>query len=685
MQYINENIFNNNNNIMTKDSTSSSYKLLLPIGITSIITLLIVTLSIGFIKMDAISKEMINTNDQNSIHSNLLRTMTESSLNRSMLLLEMVQSEDAFEIDDLYIQINQLATIFTVSREKLLQQNISHEQRSLFEEQSIITKENGPLEHKVFDLLLNERYEEAKSIFYNSTVKNRYENIRRLEKIFDLQNKIGHESFNQLKERSNQVLNTILASVITTLLICILLTIMIVRFQNISHLKLSKLANEDVLTGLSNRANLIWNLENTIKTKPDKSFALVFLDIDYFKSINDNYGHNIGDKILINFASKITKAICPNDILSRFGGDEFVLLLKSINSKEEAINRVSNISKMLDTSFDINGKKIFTTSSMGVTLYNRESKSNDAKTLLSQADFAMYLAKESGRNCFHLFSRHTHDKMKRGHAIEHELLSTLQNNNPDNHIFIEYQPLYNLEKLKVTGFEALIRWKNNNDEIISPSEFIPIAEKTNLINKVNSFVIKEVCRQKTHWKKSDICPNVRINFNLSGNKRSICELLNEFKQEVKIHNLQYTDFGIELTERTILDVDAETALEMERLTKLGLKILIDDFGTGYSSLSYLKKLPITTIKIDKSFIAGLPHDSDDKELVKTIITLGNSFKLDIIAEGVETIEQLNYLKDHSCILAQGYYLDRPLSINDVNAINESDYCLEQPNNRFNAS
>ena len=227
--------------------------------------------------------------------------------------------------------------------------------------------------------------------------------------------------------------------------------------------------------------------------------------------------------------------------------------------------------------------------------------------------------------------------------------------------------------MKITAYEALIRWKNKEGKLISPDEFIPVAEQTNLIDKINLLVIKEVCEQKAKWKKSAHNSDLRINFNLSGNKNSFNCLLVNFKEKIKYHDLDYNDFGIELTERTILEVDEETATEMKQLTQQGLKILIDDFGTGYSSLSYLKKLPITTIKIDKSFISGLPNSNDDKELVKTIITLGNSFKLDIIAEGVETKEQLDYLQRHSCQLAQGYYLNKPLPINTIDKFQQSDY------------
>lgn len=630
----------------------------------------------SFIKIDELSKQMIDANNHNSNNTLLLRKMTEASLNRNIALTRLFQSNDAFERDELYMKSNTLATDFSVARAKMKEQKLSDEQIDLLHMHGEIAKFNVEQEHIMYDYLVQDRLEEANYIFTNVTSEKRYKNMITLKKLSNIQNQLGQAEFIQLNQKSDQILKTMFLSVLFTITISVLLSVLTYRLQTSNDSKLTKLASTDVLTGLPNREKLISEVEKTITKTPDKIFALVFLDIDYFKIINDNYGHDIGDEILKQFSQTISDYITEGDVLSRFGGDEFVLLLKSINSKKEAIKVVSKLSSLLNTSFNIQNNEIFTSSSIGATIYSSKGNCMNTKGLLSQADNAMYLAKNAGRNCYYLFSKDTHEQIQKEHQIDQQLQTLLKKENINNQLHMNYQPLYDLNNLNIMSFEALIRWKNDKGVFIPPDEFIPIAEKTNLIEKINLFVINEVCKQKKEWNKTGTNLNVRINFNLSGNKKTFNHLLKQFKKHVKLYDLKYADFGIELTERTILEVEKETTEEMKYLAKQGLKILIDDFGTGYSSLSYLKKLPITTIKIDKSFISGLPNNCEDKELVNTIIALGNSFKLDIIAEGVETKGQLEYLQKHSCQQVQGYYLKKPLHTKVIDKFKETDYTFQ---------
>jgi len=315
------------------------------------------------------------------------------------------------------------------------------------------------------------------------------------------------------------------------------------------------------------------------------------------------------------------------------------------------------LSKNLETSFFINGSEIFVSASIGASLYPHDG--TDVKTLLKSADIAMYSAKESGRNCYQFFSRETSERMEKEHRISHALHTILKDNNRNKELRLMYQPLLNIDKGDMTECEALIRWTNAEGENIPADDFIALAEKSNLIEKINLFVIDEVCKRQNQWQQAGI-KNMRININLSGNKTIFDKLLGQFKRNLEDFNLSPALFGIELTERTLYEISQETINELDIVRKQGMKISIDDFGTGYSSLSYLKKLPITTLKIDKEFIAGLPNDKDDYALVKTIIALGHALGLDVVAEGVETKEQLAFLKNHSCNIAQGYYFHRPL-------------------------
>ena len=448
---------------------------------------------------------------------------------------------------------------------------------------------------------------------------------------------------------------------IVTVMVTLILTFFILKNQKMANRKLAYQANTDMLTLLPNRSRQIKNIQNQIKSKPESFFAVVFIDIDYFKIINDNYGHDIGDIILNKFAAQIKAHLKEGDILSRFGGDEFVLLLRSMKSKKQTKKFIKKLSSALDTSFLIDNTEIFITASIGVSFYTPncpDDKCNNPKILLKHADIAMYSAKQIGRNSFRFFSQETKDRIETEHNICHALHTILRNKDEQNELYLKYQPLLNIREEEVTECEALIRWKTIEGEI-SPDEFIPLAEKNNLIEKVNLFVINQACLQQYKWQQSKQKP-MRININLSGNKLVFSNLIARLKHNLHKYKLEPSLFGIELTERTISEISKDTLHDLELLRKNGMKISIDDFGTGYSSLSELKNLPVTTLKIDKAFIKGLPYDKKDHALVKTIIDLGHSLNLDIVAEGVENIEQHLFLKKHSCNVGQGYFYQKPL-------------------------
>jgi len=368
---------------------------------------------------------------------------------------------------------------------------------------------------------------------------------------------------------------------------------------------------------------------------------------------------------LKRFSRTIANAISPQDVLSRFGGDEFVLLLKNIKHRTDAVNFVEALSNELDTSYHIYDKEIFVSTSIGASTYPQDG--DNAKKLLKNADIAMYAAKQSGRNCHLFFSIENSIKLEREHTISHALQKVMKDNNKNNELYLVYQPLVNINDKNFNECEALIRWKDKDGNNINTGEFIEIAEKSNLIEKVNLFVIEEACKQQYQWQQEGIT-NIRININLSGNKRIFDKLLRGLLDNLGRYNLRPDQFGIELTERTMHEVSEETTEDLSHFRDLGMKIAIDDFGTGYSSLSYLKDLPITSLKIDRGFITNLPNDKVDVAIVKAIITLAHSLEFDVIAEGVETQEQFEFLQKYKCNIAQGYLLHRPLKATDISKL-----------------
>ncbi len=633
------------------------YRNILPVGFTIIILLMVTSSILTVFKMDERAKNNVKSASQQNLNSELLGSMSKSVLQRTLILVEMLQTRDPFKNDELFLELNATGTDFALARARFESQELEPRLQKLLETQAHVITINEPAINYFYELIQQENFKKAQSIFTDVTFPRITINLNLIQELTDNQYWVEQESVERSKKANEKDLAWITTINLISIIMSIILTVYIIRRQKINDKLLSVQAVTDSLTKLPNRESFIHNIEQQIKTEPDSTFAIVFFDIDYFKSINDNYGHEMGDEILKKYVHKLKSVINKTDILSRFGGDEFVLLLRNIDSKKEAEIFISELSKKLDASCVIDNNEIFLTSSIGVSVYSIDA--SDAKTLLKHADIAMYTAKESGRNCYQFFSLETQSKMEREHTISHALQTVIKNGNCDNELYLKYQPLLSIANNEINECEALIRWKTKDGAHIPTDEFITIAEKSNLIEKINLFVIEEACKQQKIWQKSGI-NNTRININLSGNKLIFAKLLKQFNHLIKVLDLSPSLFGIELTERTLLDVSDETIQSLKKCRDSGMKISIDDFGTGYSSLSYLKKLPITTIKIDQSFIAGLPEDKDDRALVKTIITLSHSLKLDVVAEGVETIAQLEFLKSHSCDIAQGYYFHHPL-------------------------
>ncbi len=635
------------------------HKNILPISFSLIISIMIFTSLFAVSLMHKNSEDILDAMSQQNLSHKLIKTMSEGADRRSSIVFEMLHTDDPFINDELFLELNTVATKFTVARTEFEGQVHNHSCKPLLAKQGEITRINAPLQLEVYELLQKGERNKAIVLYENTTLPKQKEINRLLDNISKMEFDLFQSTTKDLKKYSKFLVTTILVFDLIGVLLSIFLTFYVIKKQRKNEAKLAYIANTDILTKLPNRGSLLQSINDIVVQTPPKPFALIFIDIDHFKSINDNYGHDIGDAVLCEFSLMLSENINSKDILARFGGDEFVLILNSISTYKEAIIFTSSLSRQLDISLNINNNKIFISASIGGYYNDINEYQTNTKIILKNADIAMYSAKQSGRNCYKYFSEAASKKMQREHEISYLLKTILNEEDTHSELFLLYQPLVCIEDTYIKECEALMRWTRPDGGVISPDEFIHIAEKTNLIEKINAFAIDEACKQQYKWKQKGI-ENIRININLSGNKTTFLNLLYYLQHRIHSYGLKPSQFGIELVERFLFDLSIDIIRELNEVRNQGMKISIDDFGTGYSSLSYLKKLPITTIKIDKSFIAGLPDDKDDCELVKTIITLGHSLKLDIVAEGVETLEQLEFLKSHSCDIMQGYYLHRPL-------------------------
>jgi diguanylate cyclase (GGDEF)-like protein len=433
--------------------------------------------------------------------------------------------------------------------------------------------------------------------------------------------------------------------------------------------QLLDLAHNDALTGLPNRYLFMDRLKQALANAKRKKelLAILSLDIDNFKHINNTLGHHVGDKLLQIAAERIANYVRKIDTVARLGiyelrstvarhgGDEFILLLPEINNVQNIAKIAERISDIFKEPFYIDDHELYVTASIGISVYPEDSE--DIDTLMKNAEIAMYHAKKHGRNNYQFFKSHQNISILKRFSIENKLWRALKH----NEFCLFYQPQVEIKTSKTIGAEALIRWMQPDLVIVKPGEFIPLAEETGLINHIGEWVLHTACAQNKKWQEQglqSICVTVNISsaqFQEKDFTEKVIKVLNDTKLPP-----QYLQ--LELTEGTIMQNIEDTIKKMNILKEAGIKISIDDFGTGYSSLNYLKRFPISTLKIDRSFVNDLASDQNNESIIKAIIALAKSLDLQIIAEGVEKREQLSFLQQHGCDAIQGYLVCPPLNV-----------------------
>ena len=424
--------------------------------------------------------------------------------------------------------------------------------------------------------------------------------------------------------------------------------------------KILYLSNYDALTGLPNRVLFFDRLEQSIASarRFNKKFALIYLDIDRFKTINDNLGHHIGDKLLEQIASRLKSIIRGTDTLSRPAGDEFYIIINDIGQFDDVVTVIRKIFDKISEPFNVDGYRLNITASVGVTVYPDDG--NNSQVLMRNAEAALYYAKELGRNTYQFYKTEMTAKSKYAFELKNRLKKALEN----REFVLFYQPRVSIRTHQIVGAEALIRWMHPEKGLIPPNDFIYIAEYSGLIKQIGEWVIEETCRQIQEWKKGGL-PEIVVSINISAIQFQDKDLKNQIEINMKKSHISPKQIELELTESIVMK-DSETAMQiLNALKAMNILISIDDFGTGYSSLSYLKRFPIDIIKIDRSFISSLTGSNiEDVSIVRTIINLGKNLGLRIIAEGVETKEQLKLIEELGCDEYQGYYFSKPIAASE---------------------
>ncbi|WP_226535464.1 putative bifunctional diguanylate cyclase/phosphodiesterase [Fictibacillus halophilus] len=421
-----------------------------------------------------------------------------------------------------------------------------------------------------------------------------------------------------------------------------------------AELTINQMAYFDELTGLPNRNGFMETFEQKMNEVDLKqgNLALLYLDLDRFNVLNDTLGHSFGDLLLQKVADLLKLTVAGKGQVFRRGGDEFLILLE-FKDVAEVITVAEEIICSFTKPFLLSGKEVFTTPSIGISLY--PGNGSDSDTLLKRADAALYQAKDRGRNTYQFFTEQHDGKMERRLNLEHGLRKALKK----NELFLVYQPQVQFHTKKITGVEALLRWNKDSEGIISPGEFIPIAEDTGMILPIGEWVLKNACLQGYKWHQNGF-DELLISVNISVRQLLEESFVSRVEQILTETHFPASSLELEITESTTMESLEETLPVLNRLREKGIRISIDDFGTGYSSLTYLRQLPVDTLKIDKMFIDDILTDPKAGAIVKTIIDMGHNLSFHVIAEGIESCKQIDFLLEQGCMYGQGYHLFKPL-------------------------
>ncbi len=428
--------------------------------------------------------------------------------------------------------------------------------------------------------------------------------------------------------------------------------------------RIQHLAYHDALTGLPNRMLFMDRIDQAISRaqREEGQFALLFIDIDHFKVINDSMGHDAGDQLLNLISMRLRETLRKSDTVARLGGDEFTVIIEYLQHSDDVIQITKNILSALDLPAEVNGKEVYVGGSIGIAMYPQDGE--NFGVLLKNADTAMYKAKELGRNTFQFYASEMSHKAMQRLELENQIRTALK----EDQFEVYYQPKIDLHNNKCMGVEALVRWNHPQRGLISPDDFVPLAEEIGLITQLDEWVMKAACLQFMQWKQQGY-PLNNLSVNISSRHFKEGNLIEYCTTLLEMTGISAEQLEIELTESALVDNYSNAKYILDKLHTMGVRIALDDFGTGYASMAYLKEFPFDTVKIDRSFIRDIPQDYEDAAIVTAMIQLSQALKLNIVAEGIETDQQRQFLYDNACSYGQGYLWSRPVSAADLNCDN----------------
>lgn len=641
----------------------SKSKIIILLGFGAILILVSLLVIIGVTNLDKSKSHLDRIVKSNNLKIQLVTQMYQAARERTISLQQMFIVVDDTTVEKAQERMAHFGGEFVSSRGQFLRLNLSTKEKEIIEQQAILSKKVALIQNQIADLIEFDEIDKARRLLINKARPLQEHVFKILTELQDIQRK---ETALAITENSKDY-TEIVTVIWFVSIIVILSSISIVYFslrlisqneeQQENHRQdIEYQAFYDHLTGLPNRRLLNDRMQHSIlqAERNELLMAVLFIDCDRFKPINDTLGHAVGDNLLISIASRLQESVRASDTVCRVSGDEFVILLEEIDHISIIDRIAQNILDAIAAPHYIEGHKVFTTVSAGITVYPIDKK--DVNGLLTSADIAMYHAKQRGGNLYEYFNSDMNTRSKQWLALEQDLHEALLH----DELEVYYQPLNMIDaRRKIISVEALLRWHHPKEGLISPVDFIGIAEETGLIISIGEWVLLTACEQIRKWENSGL-DSISVSVNLSPRQFADSNLVAAVEDALDLSGIKPSQLYLEITESTAMYAIDKSIDLLHQIKKLGVNISIDDFGTGYSSLSYLQLMPIDCLKIDRSFIKNLHNSKKDKAFVQAIVTMAKTLGMITVAEGVEIEEQFEFLQEIGCEVAQGYLFSKPL-------------------------
>ncbi len=653
--------------LMRQLQLSPAWKIALLLGFIAQLLLILFVTAIGLNQLAATSKNLGTVVDVHMRKQNLTKVMVVSARERTVNLFRMVESVDPFDRDDLFLQFNHNAEEFIIARADLIKMPLNSRERELLDMQRRFTGVSVPIQNRVVDLL-NENVHEAETLLVK-------EAIPAQNKVLEVLSQLDKETQNTAFLASRKAAEAhdvarfwmyALSSV--ALLIGLIVAAVVVYFANRSSREREHLATHDSLTELPNRMLFQDRLEQALARalRHGELVGVLFIDLDRFKLVNDTLGHAGGDKLICEVAIRLLSAVRAEDVVARLGGDEFVVVITEARKVSQILQAVEKIIALVGQPYEIEGRELFSTCSIGVSVYPNDGVSSDV--LIKNADTAMYHAKAGGRNRFQLYDQAMNAMAEERLQLETDLHYALER----NEFVFHYQPQLNLKTGKVQALEALLRWEHPQKGLLAPAAFLELLEETGGIIEVGRKLLIDACTQLRVWHDAGF-PDLSVAVNISGKEFWHEGLFANVQNALRVSGLPPSCLQMELTEGIFMQDTERATNRIMALKNLGVGVAIDDFGTGYSSLAHLKRFPLDCLKIDRYFVKDLEDAHINEAFISSILALCEGLNLCSVAEGVENSHQLERLRTLGCRVVQGYLVSRPIPAAQVEGLLARDW------------